>query len=202
MKKRLLALMAAVLLIGGASGVYLLLQDPYADLRVASGIADTDHFRLIDDLEKASELVVVATFTGERDLYQRDTESRHVLQLSQTTVRIEKVLKGNAQAGQEITVFEEGLMPEDDLYVTANGYKWMNEDGRYLLFLRSNPVNDTYLIVGIEQGKYDLNLKERAPEYENMKQAFLDPQVEYMGRDFEYDDFYLLKEQAIRKYGL
>jgi hypothetical protein len=98
-------------------------------------------------------------------------------------------------------VFEDAYI-KNDRYITTENYKWMNKNGKYLLFLRSQPINDTFVINGLYQGKYDVSLKEKGPEHKVKKDAFLDPAVEFMGHDFELEEFYKLKDQAVKKYGL
>lgn len=204
MKKRMALLLVAALLVVGGFGAYKMAnQDPYAHLEVASGDASFEKYSTIDELEKNSELVVVARFTGKRELYERnDEQGNPIVKLTKSTVEVEKVLKGDAQKKGTITVFEDCYMWNNERYVTTEDYKWMNENGKYLLFLVPNKRNDTYVINALYQGKYDLKLKGKAKEHESKKQALLDPAVEYMGHDFELEEFYKMKEQAIKKYKL
>ncbi|TCP59377.1 hypothetical protein EV586_101593 [Tumebacillus sp. BK434] len=77
----------------------------------------------------------------------------------------------------------------------------MDENGVYCLFLRKVVKSDFYAIVGIYQGKFDLNLKEfkKHPKTnQGMKAALLDPRVEFMGSDLEH--FQKLKDEVVAKY--
>lgn len=203
MKKRWPLIVAAALVLGGIVAYTSFdTKETYANINIVSGDAAFRTFSSIDELEEYSELVVLVEFTGDREYYQRnDEKGRPMVKLSKSTVEVKKVLKGDVQKKDTITVFEDAYIA-DDRYITTEGYKWMNEDGKYILFLRSQPVNDTYVINGIYQGKYDVNIKTKAKEYENKKDAFLDPQSEYMGHDFELEEFNKLKDQALKKYGL
>lgn len=204
MKQRTVWVAAIAILVGGF-GVYNISKPDttYANLQVVSGDAAFEKFQTIDQLEQYSDLVVIATFTGEREMYVRNDENGNPLvKLSKSTVEIEKVLKGDAQKKGKITVFEDSYIADNGHYITTEHYKWMNKDGKYLLFLYSQPLNDTYVITSLYQGKYDLSLKDKAKEQEDSKKAFLDPTAEFMGHGFELEDFYKMKDQAKKKYGL
>ncbi|MFD2171602.1 hypothetical protein [Tumebacillus lipolyticus] len=202
MKKRALTATVAVLLIGGITIFTLMKEDPYANIEIATSSAMFEKFHNIDELEKGSELVVIGNFTGERELFHRpDNYGGPGITLSKSTVNIEKVLKGEAKEKETIPVFEESYI-KNDYYVNTADYKWMNKDGRYLLFLEWNTRKDTYIIVGIYQGKYDLKLTKKIKQHESSKKAFLDSEVEFLGRDHELEHFYKLKEEALKKYKL
>lgn len=202
MQKRALIVMFAVLLVGGIAFFRFMKEDTSADVEITTSSAMFEKFHTIDELENDSELVVVANFTGERELYHREEpHGGPGITLSKSNVGIEKVLKGDAKEEETISVFEEGYI-KNDYYVNTANYKWMNKDGRYLLFLEWNTRKDTYIIVGIYQGKYDLNLTKEIAQHKSTKKAFLDSEVEFLGRDHELEHFYKLKEQAIKKYDL
>lgn len=203
MKKRYALLLTGALAFGGL-GFYnsIAQEETYTNIKIATASASYQRYQSIDELEEEVELVVIGRYTGDRELYFRDADHGGPgITLSKSSVEIEKVLKGDEQKKKTITVFEEGYIKKD-YYVNTEGYKWMNENGKYLLFLIPNRLNDTYVIVGMHQGKYDLNLTNRAAPQEDSKKAFLDSNVEYMGHAHGLDAFYQLKEQAKAKYKL
>lgn len=201
--KKGLALFIITVLLAGGFGVYAMTkEDKYANIEVGISNASFNHHDSVEELEKESELVVVGQFTGKRETLEMfDSQGIFVSNLTKSTVKVEKVLKGDVQIKKNISVFEDCYLA-NDRYIGTEGYKWMNEDGRYLLFLIPGSSKDSYVIVGIYEGKFDLNLSTRGTKHKNANDAFRDPDVEFLKTNFELEEFYQLKEQALKKYNL
>jgi hypothetical protein len=210
--KKSVTTFAAIAILAAGFGVYSMAneepianfnEDPYANLKVGSNQAAFKHHDTIEELEAESELVVLARFTGKRETFEeKDSLGRVSNTVTKSTVEIEKVMKGDAQKKGTINVFEDCYIWNNERYITTEGYKWMNEDGKYLLFLTPSGIENSYVIVGIYEGKYDVNLKKRALKHDDIKKAFLDPEVEFLGQGDELERFYKLKEEAVKKYNL
>lgn len=151
----------------------------------------------LEELEKASPVIVQASFTGEREpVFPNITEGK--LFRSNSQVEILKVFKGDLQEQEIITVFEPAYIDEDKNYVTIDGYKLMDEDGSYTLFLKPVKNMDGYAITGLYQGKYNNKISNngkvvmRSFDYDDLKE------VDYFGENLEH--FRKLKEKVMDKY--
>ena len=98
MKKRIVWLIAVTLLLAGF-GAYHWMKDPYANLEVFSDDIDWDRPRTVLPLDRPEQLVVIGTFTGKRELYQRtikgesDYEPDMQITRTKSMVKVERVLK-------------------------------------------------------------------------------------------------------------
>ncbi|ASS74374.1 hypothetical protein CIG75_04830 [Tumebacillus algifaecis] len=203
MKKRI-SLLVTIAVLATGFGIYQFAKDdPYTNLQVGSNQAAFKTHENIVELETESDLVVLANFTGQREQFnEKDNLGRVSNTVTKSVVEVEKVLKGNVQKKDKINVFEDCYIWNNERYITTEGYKWMNEDGKYLLFLSRSGIENSFVIVGIYEGKYDVNLKNHPTKHNEMKKAFLDPEVEFLGHGDDIERFYKLKEQAVKKYGL
>lgn len=203
MKKRKALLFGATLTVLIVSSTIFITgtkEIDYSKITVATSDANFPQFHTVDELEMAANMIVVASFKGDRDKFEIKPPNQSTITLSKTNVQVEKVYKGSAVVGKNLSVYEEGAIV-NDAYVNTEGYKWMDQKGRYLLFLRKLANEDAYAIVGIYQGKFDLNNKSNKKTEQKqvaLKAAMPDQEVEFLGGDFEH--FSQLKNQALAKF--
>lgn len=165
-------------------------------------IAHADYFPIenIDILEERSTLIVNAKYTGNRTLKEwTDISTGEVIATgSESEININEILKGDINSNSSaISVYEPAYF-EDNTYVSIEGYNLMNEEDNYLLFLRPMENEEAYVIVGMYQGKYNVNSTESLEPVKSVK-VFKDiKDTEYFGDNIEgYNE---LKTQVLKKY--
>ncbi|CAM4490394.1 ABC-type uncharacterized transport system auxiliary subunit [Paenibacillus endophyticus] len=164
------------------------------ELEIVTGEAKHAAYNSVQALVTKADLVIQATFTGEREtnVYRGALgEIGYINSIS--TIEVKKVFKGDLAVKTRIQTFEPGYVNENQ-YVNVEGYNLMNEKGKYVLFLRQNPDSDIYTVVGMYQGKYDLNVKEQLT---NTEQKTISS--EYLGKNVE--KFNKLKQEVVSKFG-
>jgi len=163
--------------------------------KIISHYADFIIYEELAELEKSADLIVLAKFTGEREVNEHKTKEGHTfLQNSISTVKILKPFKGDIDIESTIQTFEPGFFQKEDEYVTVEGYNLMNEDGEYILFLKKNIEGPVHTIVGMYQGKYDVS----NPNPVEAKVNQTDITSEYLGENVEH--FNKLKQEVMTKY--
>ncbi|PWK16508.1 hypothetical protein [Tumebacillus permanentifrigoris] len=173
-----------------------------AKTKVASSEANYPLYKDLEEVEKASSVVVVARYQGERENYEVKPAGLPGVTLSKTQVHVERVIKGDLEKGKKLTVYEEGAIVKGT-YVNTEGYKWMDKKGEYLLFLRKISDEQAFAIVGIYQGKFDLSNHSKKQAGETITQltaALSDQEVEFLGDAQDFERFTKLKDQAVKKY--
>lgn len=158
--------------------------DQKAEQKVVTRHAKHKQYKDLDELEKKSDYVVKAKFTGERTIHNwTDSDSGEVVETaSKTEVEIKKDFKGDLEKGEKVFVYEPGYF-DDDIYVNVEGYELMEENEEYTLFLRKIDNDDTLMLVGMYQGKYKLDK---------------DKNIDYKGENRE--NFEKLKKEVKEKY--
>ena len=117
---------------------------------------------------------------------------------TKTTGTVLQVLKGNVTTGQQICITEECYTIESDSELwTQGGYLPMQEDGKYLLFLKAYEADDPdyagmYFPVDLEYGKYTLDnggatswTASRAERFEVAETGDLDKYAQW--REYVFD---------------
>ncbi|WP_139490375.1 hypothetical protein [Brevibacillus dissolubilis] len=195
MKKYLaVAFAATVLSFAGVSAVQTYTAS--ADLTVSSVEADYVVFNSLEEMEKYAPIVVEAKFNGKRGLKEWKV-GESVQKASETFVEIKKVHKGDVKKGQTLNVYEPAFTG-DGLYQAIEGYNLMDEKGKYVLFLRPDMNGEGYVLVGMYQGKHDLNITEAATQVNAHSFSELEGK-EYFG-DMA-GQFNKLKGEVVAKYG-
>jgi hypothetical protein len=163
--------------------------------KIISHHADFIIYEELAELEKSADLIVLAKFTGQRELNEYKTEEGHTfLKNSISTVKILKSFKGDIDVDSTIQTFEPGFFQKENEYVTVEGYNLMNEDGEYILFLKKNLEGPVHTIVGMYQGKYDVSKSNQV----NARVNQTDIKSEYLGENVEH--FNKLKQEVLTKY--
>lgn len=165
---------------------------------IASAHADFIIYESLSEIENYADLIVLARFTGERKMHEYKTSQGFtILKNSISTIETMKVYKGEASVDQSLQILEPGYYEnqEQEQYNTIEGYNLLNEAGEYVLFLRENDASSPYTIVGMYQGKYDLN----KPDQVNASTNQSDISSEYLGPNVE--QFNKLKQEVLAKYG-
>lgn len=165
---------------------------------ISAGEADTIIYEGIDDLEQGAQIIVEATIVGEQST-ENYVQNGEVLETyGVANVEISKVYKGDVKVGDVIPVAEPGYFDDKGNYVSFEGYKVMEDDGRYLLFMTTSKSGN-HVLLGLFQGKFDLNIKE---EQQDLVQSKLSEdqfaKSDYVGEDAE--QFNKLKAGAIAKF--
>ncbi|ASS76605.1 hypothetical protein CIG75_17625 [Tumebacillus algifaecis] len=196
-------LLGAMLLLSALS-LYLLNRGPVpSHVSTGFGIPEYMHYTKVEQLEQEADLIIRARFTGTRNRIDLSITWPAAIDsapyfVSQSTVKVTKVFKGNVQKGDLLLVNEEGYI-EKDTYHGSIGYKWMTKKGDYLLFLERSPNSHVSYIVGNYQGKFDYTTPVDRPEDPSSQlEAFRNHRYEYYGE--HPNEFYALKKQAIAHY--
>lgn len=168
--------------------------------KVAVLEADYDLMNDINEVDKNSTLIVKGKYTGNRTLKEWIDESTNTVTAvaSRSEIHVEKVLKGVLKK-DTITVYEPAYF-KDDIFVSIEGYNLMEKGHNYLLFLRPMKNDETYVIVGMYQGKYDLDLSEPVKRVSKIKKYEDLKGIEYFGENIE--GFNKLKKEVKEKYKL
>jgi hypothetical protein len=165
-------------------------------------ILSADHM-ILDDLntlEERSTLVVKAKFEGNRTLKEWTEISTDVVIAtgSESEIKVSKTLKGEIKSNSPYIKIYEPAYFKDNVFVSVEGYNLMNEEKEYILFLRPMKDDETYVIVGMYQGKYDLSSSELV-KYDKSIETYKDiKEIEFIGEDIEF--FNKLKTQVLKKY--
>lgn len=166
--------------------------------KIASTHADYVVFEDLKELEEHADLIIKAKFSGDRELKNWYINDEIVETAAKSFVKVNKVYKGTLDE-KIISIYEPAYLTEDT-FVNIEGYNLLNEEGNYILFLRKNLVDETYVIVGMYQGKYNLNI-DPAKKYQASKNKSIEKSIlesyDYLG---EEDQFYVLKQQVHKKY--
>lgn len=164
-------------------------------IKIISTPADFIIYNSLPELEVSADFIVLAKYTGQRELNEYQTENGQTfLKNSISTVKIMESFKGDLAVNSSIQTFEPGFFQQENEYVTIEGYNLMNEAGDYILFLKKNLDGPVYTIVGMYQGKYDMN----KPNLVNAKVNQHDIESEYLGENVE--QFNKLKQEVLSKY--
>lgn len=168
------------------------------EYKIATNEAKLIYYKDFNLLDSDTEIVAIGHVVNDNGLYDVKTDEGVVVdQLSQTSVKIDEVLKGEIPTDNPVTVMESAVI-KDDVFVTLEGYVKMNDEDQYLLFLRKTGDN-TYAINGTFQGKF--NIEQTSPEVPFQGSTINEDQldkVEYIGDQLEH--FNTLKEEALSKY--
>ncbi|MGX9135092.1 hypothetical protein ACWV26_12090 [Rummeliibacillus sp. JY-2-4R] len=175
----------------------------YLNAKVAILEADYDLLGDIDNLKEKSTLIVKGKFTGNRTLTEWKDEPTNTVTAtgSKSEIQIVEVLKGTFPKSQskKITVYEPAYF-ENGIYISIEGYNLMHDGNNYLLYLKPMIDDDSYVIVGMYQGKYDLDSPDLVKNTKNIKSYNDIKNVEYFGDNIE--GFNKLKKQVKEKYNL
>lgn len=164
------------------------------NIKIVSSEADFDIYNTLPELEAKSPIVVRAKFTGERKINEyKGAQGETAYTNSISTIEVQKVLKGNIGEETTIHIFEPGYL-KGDVYSNVEGYNLLNEKGDYILFLRKDVNKDAYTVVGMYQGKYDLN----APAQVSSAESKTSIDKEYLGENVT--QFNNLKAEVLAKY--
>lgn len=167
---------------------------------VSAGEADTIIYEGIDEVEQDADIIVEVVVDGQSQVEDYVRDGIVLETYGVTNVKVNKVHKGNVNEGDTLTVAEPGYFNEQGNYVSYEGYKLMDNNGRYLLFMRTGN-SDKNILLGLYQGKFDLNIK---TEQQNIKMNSISEEqflkVDYVGDDA--DHFNKLKNEVLSKYGV
>lgn len=165
-KKSLLMVVPILLLIVVAMSVLSISENT-----VRYNVLATDRIELTstyDDLEVVSDVIIKATVASKKENKTIMSDDGTVIfGYTVTQLNISEVFKGDAVAGETITITEEyyTLPNEKNAIYTQGNYMPAKEDGEYIFFLKaydaSSPYAGMYFPVDLEYGKYSVNLAEK-----------------------------------------
>lgn len=132
-----------------------------ADAEVVRISADRAAYHTLDELEAASELVIIGRVSGSPDteITREYSEEfgRDIVRTVQSTVsvEVEQVLKG--ESADKIEVSQRcGYVPEDNRIVTSSAMTPMQSGDRWIMFLYKGDNSGTYWCAGDSSGRYPL----------------------------------------------
>ncbi len=132
-----------------------------ADAEVVRLAADRAVYHTLDELEAASELVIIGRVSGSPDteITREYSEEfgRDIVRTVQSTVsvEVEQVLKG--ESADKIEVSQRcGYVPEDNQIVTSSAMTPMQSGDRWIMFLYKGAHSGTYWCAGDSSGRYPL----------------------------------------------
>lgn len=163
--------------------------------RVISLSATHPIFNDLESIEDIADSIIEVEFTGERDTISWG-EGEYQNSLSE--VKINKVYRGELKEGDLIGVYEPAYFEDDTLH-TVEGYNLMSENIRYIIFAKEFK-DSNYSIIGMYQGKYDLDNREKVTTQKTNSNYLLELESEYLGDEENIKRFNKLKEQVVEKY--
>ncbi|MBM7568954.1 hypothetical protein [Paenibacillus sacheonensis] len=204
MKWHTAAMGAAVLVLlagytGEASTSHRAAPPPRTIAIVHDGEADMKIYGSIEQVEADATTIIEAKLIGEKPAkrYVTGADGTVLDSYAVSKVQVAKVYKGKFKAGDIVEVAEPGYR-QGDRYTTHEGYKAMDAGGRYLLFTHTSNKG-IEAIVGLDQGKFDLNITE--PQRQEQPGKMTEAQfaaADYVGDNVKH--FNLLKTEALAKY--
>ncbi|WP_044022216.1 hypothetical protein [Bacillus sp. SG-1] len=166
-----------------------------AAITVSSGSADYQVYESLEELENNSDLIVKGKLYGEPTIQNIYQNGVHIDSVGKTEIKINDIFKGQVSEGTIIIVYEPGFV-RDNILETMEGYVPMNKRGNYLLFLQENPKGE-YVVMGVNQGKYDLSITKKATTYTSISKEKLE-KVDYVGES--PNRFNKMKNEVFEKY--
>ncbi|WPS85390.1 hypothetical protein SMD22_01820 (plasmid) [Brevibacillus halotolerans] len=141
-------------------------------------------YKDVEALEKEAEYIVVGHLEKDFSEFEPTFKYSPVGRIGEfytkTDVIIDKVLKGEAGTKtisvlQDAAYIDSPTKHKDDL-MTIEGYTPMEKGKEYLLFLQKANVDESYNLLGVYQGKFDINERDGAQglalensHYQNLK---------------------------------
>lgn len=107
----------------------------------------------LEELERASDLIVVVTVAGKG---KSVVDPEMDILYTHTPLIVERVFQGNISPGETIEYVELGgyqRRPSGLYYIGLEGYVPIRKNSRYLLFLDKS-IDGTYISKGVYQGKF------------------------------------------------
>lgn len=153
MKKAILLFTTVASLLGASWAGYV--NGSVSGTNIVESHADYYIYKDATELANDSELIVEAKFNGSRETINFKQNNTIIDSATKSAVSVTRVFKGDVPPGSTLNVYEPGYYYNQNTYVPMEGYNLMNRDGRYILFLKKNNVDGTYVVVGGFQGKYD-----------------------------------------------
>ncbi|OWA34978.1 hypothetical protein B9G55_14670 [Saccharibacillus sp. O16] len=176
-------------------------QSSTKKVKMASvGEADVDIYSSFAEVERVAPVIVEVQRTEAERAKDTSTDADGVVldTWEVTEVEVNQVFKGNIEPKSKIKVAEPGYYDENGTYISYEGYKLMENGDRYLLTLRPS-TDDSYIVIGLFQGKFNLDKKspdQKITSNEISKQEF--QQADYVGENEE--QFNKLKQEVLAKY--
>ncbi|WP_421385353.1 hypothetical protein ACOJQI_11515 [Bacillus salacetis] len=164
-------------------------------IEVSRSSGDYKVYESLEELETDSGLIIKGQLHGEPSIQKEYQNEVHIYSVRRSEVMIEEVFKGQVSEGETIIMYEPGYV-QNDILETIEGYVPMSKSGNYILFLRKNP-NGEFVVMGADQGKYNLKIKEKAKRNNEVTIEQLE-KVDYIGDNPKR--FNKLKDEVIEKY--
>ena len=140
----------------------------FSDLEVVRwGEGDRDIYSSLDMLEKYSNIIVVGTFiedaVQEEEYRYNDYFKKDLLSWisSYNTIEVSKVIKGDVEVGDKITIIQ-GYGVVDDRLITLSDLTPMIKGDTWFFCLSCEEGSDIYWVTGDSDGRYPVpNSKNR-----------------------------------------
>ena len=154
----------------------------------------------INTLEDRSTLIIKGSFTGNRSQknWGENSSGEVIARGSKSEIKVDETYKGAIENNASTISIYEPAYFENSTFVSIAGYNLLSEKEDYLLFLRPAKNDDSYVIVGMYQGKYNLNSSDAMKSVDSIKTYADVKDTEYFGENV--DDYNKLKSQVLEKY--
>lgn len=154
----------------------------------------------INTLEDRSTLIIKGSFTGNRSQknWGENSSGEVIARGSKSEIKVDEIYKGAIENNASTISIYEPAYFENSTFVSIAGYNLLSEKEDYLLFLRPAKNDDSYVIVGMYQGKYNLNSSDAMKSVDSIKTYADVKDTEYFGENV--DDYNKLKSQVLEKY--
>ena len=169
-------------------------REETSNYKIVNSLGQTDYIIMknLNQLEKYSTLIVKVQFTG-----KRNTIDQNGVRASKSLVQIKKIYKGKANRRSFISVYEPSYFFNKTFY-SLEGYNVMNDKDHYLLFLRPLDEDKTYVIVGMYQGKYNLDSSNSVKKLKTATKYKDIESIEYFGDKIEL--YHQMRKEVKKKY--
>lgn len=211
MKKRLVLFSFSI--IAGLTLILLInhFSESKNDISTAEGLQNNEfpvimssvEYFLIEDintLEERSTLIIQASFTGNRSQknWEEISTGEVIARGSKSEIKVDEIYKGAIENNASTISIYEPAYFENSTFVSIEGYNLLSEKEDYFLFLRPAKNDDSYVIVGMYQGKYNLNSSDAMKSVDSIKTYADVKDTEYFGENV--DDYNKLRSQVLEKY--
>ncbi|MGZ0052403.1 hypothetical protein [Brevibacillus gelatini] len=143
-------------------------------VEVRNSHASVTVYESVKDLEKDADLIIIGEATNKTENYIRYHENGEIDDYStKRMVKVQKIFKNNLDeklaVGDEVEVWEPSIIIKDGVIGkqqrTIEGYRLMQNEKKYVLFLKKNTYFNNLAPLGVIQGKFPLDEASKSLNY-------------------------------------
>lgn len=139
------------------------IADDFSGIKVAKwGEADRWVYNNLDELEMASDIIVVGTYkestTQKIDYRYSEAFGKDIIDLvhSYNTIEVSRVIRGDVKQGDLLRV-SQGYAIIDDEILTISDLTPMVKGDTWIFFLQGSPDDEIYWCTGDSEGRYPVS---------------------------------------------